>query len=166
MKEKPKNMTKYNAYKHAFTLMELAKSEKNLPYSIAAIAIAESIIADRTQSYISYKENSWFESKKDKHIRTATLVDKCNKHFKNHSVCIKRKNSSNFQTDDLFLEIKDWLKKRNNILHTFAKSHPGMKTMEIDEYIKYAIETSEEGYRLTSLLKKWFDQQKRMTKIK
>jgi len=41
-----------------------------------------------------------------------------------------------------------------------------MKTMEIDEYIKYAIETSEEGYRLTSLLKKWFDQQKRMTKIK
>ena len=78
MKEKVKNITKYSAYKQAFTLMELAKSEKNLPYSIASIAIAESIIADRTQSYISYKENSWFESKKDKHVQTAIFVDKCN----------------------------------------------------------------------------------------
>ncbi len=36
MKEKTKNMTKYNAYKQAFTLMKSAKSEKNLPYSIEA----------------------------------------------------------------------------------------------------------------------------------
>ncbi|MDB9775617.1 hypothetical protein OAB47_05225 [Vicingaceae bacterium] len=166
MEENSKNMSKYNAYKQAFTLMELAKSEKNLPYSIASIAIAESIIADRTQSYISYKEKRWFEANKDKHIRTATLVDKCNKHFKNHSVCIKRKNSSNFETDDLFLEIKDWLKNRNNILHAFAKSNPGMPTMDINDYIQYAIKTSEEGYRLISLLKQWFDKQKRITKTK
>jgi hypothetical protein len=65
MKKEQKNMTKYNAYKQAFTLVELAKSEKNLPYSIASIAIAESIIADRTQSYISYKENAWFEANKE-----------------------------------------------------------------------------------------------------
>lgn len=146
--------------------MELAKSEKNLPYSIASIAIAESIIADRTQSYISYKENSWFEANKYKHIRTATLVDKCNKYFKNYSVCINRKNSSTFETADLFAEIKGWLKKRNNILHAFAKSKPGMPTMEINDYIEYAIKTSEEGHKLISLLKKWFDQQKRITKNK
>ena len=166
MKEKTKNMTKYNAYKQAFTLMKSAKSEKNLPYSIASIAIAESIIADRTQSYISYKEKRWFEANKDKHIRTATLVDKCNKYFRNHSVRIKTIDSTKFETEDLFGEIKDWLKKRNNILHSFAKSNPGMQKMDINDYIQYAIKTSEEGYRLTSLLKKWFDKQNRITKNK
>jgi len=164
--KKTKNLTKYNAYKLAFTLMELAKSEKNLPYSIASIAIAESIIADRTQSYISYKENSWFESNKDKHVRTAVFVDKCNKYFKNHYLCIKRKDSENFETKDLFGEIKSWLKKRNNILHSFAKSNPGMPTLDVREYIELAIKTSEEGFILSSLLKKWFAKQKRNSKIK
>jgi hypothetical protein len=66
----------------------------------------------------------------------------------------------------LFQDIKSWLKDRNTILHSFAKSNPGMKTMEIDEFIKYSIETSEEGLKLVSLLKKWFDQQKRKSKNK
>ena len=166
MKEKVKNTTKYNAYKQAFALMELAKSEKNLPYCIAAIAIAESIIADRTQSYISYKERDWFEKNNHKHIFTATLVGKCKKHFKNLNIRINRKDGNTFETNDLFSEINAWLKKRNEILHSFAKSKPGMPIMEIDDYIKYAINTSEEGLRLTSLLKKWFEQQKRKSKNK
>jgi hypothetical protein len=48
---------------------------------------------------------------KDKHMRTATLVDKCNKYFRNHSVRIKRIDSTKFETEDLFGEIKDWCKK-------------------------------------------------------
>jgi hypothetical protein len=166
MKKEQINMTKYNAYKQAFTLMELAKSEKNLPYLIASIAIAESIIADRTQSFISYKENDWFKANKDKHIKTATFVDKYNKYFKKHHICIKRKDSPIFESNDLFQDIKSWLKERNIILHSFAKSNPGMKTMKIDYFIEYAINTSEEGLKLSSLLKKWFDQQKRKSKNK
>jgi hypothetical protein len=56
-----KNYNKYNFYKNAFELMELAKIHKNLSYSLAAIAIIESIIADRTQSYIAYREKDWYE---------------------------------------------------------------------------------------------------------
>ena len=77
-----KNYNKYNFYKNAFELMELAKIHKSLHYSISAIAIIESIIADRTQSYISFKEKEWFELQKEKHIKTTVLVNKCNKHFK------------------------------------------------------------------------------------
>ena len=44
--------------------MELAKISKSLHYSIAAIAIIESIIADRTQSYIAHKENNGLNYKK------------------------------------------------------------------------------------------------------
>ena len=39
-----------------------------------------------------------------------------------------------------------------------------MQKMDINDYIQYAIKTSEEGYRLTSLLKKGFDKQNRITK--
>ena len=85
-------------------------------------------------------------------------------YFKNHYVCIIRKDSTKFETEDLFGEIKGWLKKRNSILHAFAKSKPGMPTMEVNVYIEHAIKTSGEGLRLTSLLKKWFDQQKLITK--
>lgn len=166
MTEKTKNMSKYNAYKQAFTLMELAKAEKNLPYSIASIVIAESIIADRAQSFISYKENLWFEANKGKYTKTWVLIDKCNKHFKNHRVCIKRKDNSKFETNDLFEELKSWLKKRNIVLHSFAKSNSRGKTLEIDDFIKYAIKTSEEGLKLVSLLIKWFYQQKRDSKKK
>ena len=88
------------------------------------------------------------------------LVDKCNKYFNKHCVSIIRKDSSTFETDDLFQEIKNWLKVRNTILHSFAKSNPGMKTMEPEEFINYAIQTSENGLKLTLLLKKWFNQQK------
>lgn len=165
-REESKNIEKYNIYHKAFTLMNLAKQEKNLPYSIASIAIAESIIADRTLSYISFKEKEWYERNNNKYINTASLIDKCNKYFKKYAVRINRKDSSIYETKDLFQDLKNWLNKRNTVLHSFAKSKPGTKTMTVEEFSELAIETSEEGLELVSLTKKWFAQQKRKTKIK
>ncbi len=159
-----KNHTKYNSYRHVALLMKLAEQENNLPYSIASIALAESVIADRMQSFISFADREWFQSNKDKHIKTAVLIDMCNKYFKNYHVKIKRKDSSIFETNDLFQELKNWLKERNFILHSFAKSTPGNKTMEVDKFIEYSISVSKNGYRLVSLLKKWSDKQKHKSK--
>lgn len=155
-----KNYNKYNFYKNAFELMELAKIHKSLHYSIAAIAIIESIIADRTQSYIAYKEKEWFESQKEKHIRTTIIVDKCSKYFKNEKIVIKRKDLTKYESNDLFLDLKEWLKKRNNVLHSFAKASINNNKITYDEFVHYTITTSEEGIVLVTLLNKWFKTQK------
>ena len=155
-----KNYNKYNFYKNAFELMELAKISKSLHYSIAAIAIIESIIADRTQSYIAYKEKEWFELQKEKHIKTTVLVDKCNKYFKKEKIVIKRRDLTKFECNDLFMDLKEWLKKRNNVLHSFAKASINSNKITYDEFVHYTITTTEEGIVLVTLLNKWFKNQK------
>ncbi len=155
-----KNYNKYNFYKNAFELMELAKINKSLHYSIAAIAIIESIIADRTKSYIAYREKKWFELQKENHIKTAVLVDKCNKYFKKEKIVIKRRDLTKFESNDLFTDIKEWLKKRNNVLHSFAKASINNNKITYDEFVLYTITTSEEGIALVTLLNKWFKNQK------
>ena len=57
-----KNKLKYESYQVAMRLLENAKRHKDMPMCIAAVAVAESIIADRCQSYLFYKEK---ESQKD-----------------------------------------------------------------------------------------------------
>lgn len=156
-----KNYNKYNFYKNAFELMELAKIHKSLNYTIAAIAIIESIIADRTQSYIAYREKEWFELQKEKHIKTAELVDKCNKYFKKEKIVIKRRDLTKFESNDLFVDLKEWLKKRNNIIHSFAKASINNNKITYDEFVHYTITTSEEGIALATLLNKWFKNQKK-----
>jgi hypothetical protein len=156
-----KNYNKYNFYKNAFELMELAKIHKSLHYSTAAVAIIESIIADRTQSYIAYKEKEWFELQKEKHIKTIVLVDKCNKYFRKEKIVIKRRYLTRFESNDLFIDIKEWLKKRNNVLHSFAKSSIDKNKITYDEFVYYTITTTEEGIVLVTLLNKWFKNQKK-----
>lgn len=163
MEKKTTNTTKYNAYKQAFTLIEAAKHKKDLPYAIASIAIAESIISDRAESFLDYKEQEWLEKEKNRNgfIATSKLIRKCKAHYPTLSLSIKRRTGELIQTEALFEEINKWLMERNTILHSFAKSRPGTPTMKQDDYFKKAIRTSEEGLRLTLLLKKWFNQQKR-----
>ena len=61
-----KNKLKYESYKVALRLLEHAKSHKDLPMCIAAIAFAESIIADRCQSYLYFKEQRFMVSREKK----------------------------------------------------------------------------------------------------
>ena len=56
-----KNITKFESYKYASKLMDEAKRSKNLPFCISAIAIAESIIADRCLSFLCYKEKDFIK---------------------------------------------------------------------------------------------------------
>lgn len=112
-----------------------------LPLCIAAIAIAESIIADRCLSYINFKEKDFVLRYGDNifAIKTKELIDKCKKHSKNHSISItRRRDGETFHTDDLFTETAEWLKKRNIIMHSFAKSKPQTPTISISDYVNEA----------------------------
>ena len=50
------NKAKYNSYKYAIDTISNAAKIQDFAVCIAAVALAESIIADRCQSYLHYKE--------------------------------------------------------------------------------------------------------------
>jgi hypothetical protein len=66
-----------------------------------------------------------------------------------------------FESYDLFIDIKKWLKKRNSVLHSFAKSTINNNKITYNEFVHYAITTTEEGIVLVTLLNKWFKNQKK-----
>ena len=156
-----KNRTKYESYQVAMRLLENAKIHKDMPMCIAAVAVAESIIADRCQSYLYYKEKVFMETreKEKRFVSTKELIDKCGKHFKTLQLKIKPKTGKEIVCMDLFGECQLWLKERNNILHSFAKSKPSEGTKNIVEFHHNAIDAAENGLRLTKLLNKWHKQQ-------
>ena len=160
-----KNRTKYESYYVAMRLLENAKRHKDMPMCIAAVAVAESIIADRCESYLYFKEKAFMESreKEKQFVSTKVMIDKCGKHFKTLPLTIKPKTGKTIFCKDLFGECKLWLKERNNILHGFAKSKPSEGTKNIVEFHHNAIDAAENGLRLTKLINKWHKQQLQLT---
>jgi hypothetical protein len=163
-----KNNLKYESYQVAMRLLENIKIHKDMPMCIAAVAIAESIIADRCQSYLYFKEKGFMETRENenRYISTKELIDKCGKHFKILSLTIKPKSGKLIECEDLFQECQLWLKERNNILHGFAKSKPSEGTKNIVEFHHNAIDAAENGLRLTKLVSKWHKQQLQITNKK
>ncbi len=106
---------------------------------------------------MNFKEKEFISSHENniQKIRTNTLVERCQKHFKGHSIAINKKSGVTFQTTDLFADVKSWLQKRNSILHSFAKSRPGTPTISFENYTADAVETAEKGFVYASLVMKW-----------
>lgn len=163
-----KNKLKYNSYKIGFRILNDAKIKKDLPHSIAAIAIAESIISDRALSYLSFKEIEWLNNKKKKDltkIGTTELILKCKSCNPNYAISIKSKrNGIVLDTVDLFGDIKTWLEKRNSVIHGLCKSLPGTKTKNIVQFLHDAIETAESGLKYSELISKWNKEEKKLSK--
>jgi hypothetical protein len=149
---KMKNINKFNSYSIGFKILAEAEVTKSLPLSIAAIAIAESIIADRCTSFLNFKEKA-VDNKK--FISTSKLLKDTGKYYKNLSMEIRRKKGELFKTDDLFTEALNWLNHRNTIIHSIAKSHPGTPTMEKSIFEDLAYKTAVDGLKYASLIKKW-----------
>jgi hypothetical protein len=156
-----KNKLKYESYQVAMRLLENAKRHKDLPMCIAAVAVAESIIADRCQSYLYFKEIEFMvtREKEKQHVSTKVLIEKCGKHFKKLALTIKPKLGKEIVCMDLFSECQVWLSERNDIIHSFAKSKPGEKTKNIVEFHHKSIDAAENGLRLVKLVNKWHKQQ-------
>jgi hypothetical protein len=163
-----KNKLKYESYKAANNLLNDAIVNNDLPRCIASIAVCESIIADRLQSYLKYKAPGFFleKGKERKFIPTSVMATEGLKHFPKHSIHVNSKTHGVLESKNLFTAIKIWLKSRNDICHGFVKSKPGTPTKEISEFHKAAIKTAEEGFKLTKLLSKWHKQQLQITKKK
>lgn len=162
------NRTKYESYRVAMRLLDRAKRHKDFAMCVAAVAVAESIIADRCQSYLYFKESTFMEhhEKEDKYVSTKVMLEKCGRHFKKFSLSIKPRSDRSIVTKDLFAECLQWLKFRNEILHSFAKSKPGNPTKKKGEFQHNALDAAEDGLRLTKLIIKWHKEQLQITNKK
>ena len=142
-------------------LLEIAVENSDLHMSIAAIAIAESIISDRCQSYLFYKEKVFMENceRNNKYVSTKQMLDKCCKHFRSFSIAIHSKVGTVYFSEELFEDCLTWLKDRNNIIHGFAKSKPGISTLSVSEFHELALKLTRDGLRLSRLVMKWHNQQ-------
>lgn len=159
---------KYESYRAANNLLNDAIENNDLPRCIAAIAVCESIIADRLQSYLKYKTPVLFlEKGKEKNfVPTGVMVSECLKHFPELRININSKNLGVIESKNLFTDIRIWLKSRNDICHGFVKSKPGAPTKEISAFHEAAILAAAEGIKLTKLVNKWHKQQLQITNKK
>ena len=142
-------------------LLENAVENSDLHMSIAAIAIAESIISDRCQSYLFYKEKVFMETceRNNKYVSTKQMLDKCCEHFCRLSIVIHSKIGVSYSSEELFEDCLKWLKMRNKIIHGFAKSKPGLGTLSVSEFHELALKLTRDGLRLSRLVMKWHNQQ-------
>lgn len=91
------NKAKHNSYNYAIDTISKAAKSQDFALCIAAVALAESIIADRCQSYVHYKEPEFYSSRQ--RISTNNLIQKCGKHNKKCKISVKKKNGVISSTD-------------------------------------------------------------------
>lgn len=129
------NMEKHDSYTLAYDRIAEAL-EQGFP--LEAIAIEESIIADRLVSYLAHKnekvsiKTSFFEL-----IYTAKNL------------------SSDFKAN-LYTQLNEWRDHRNKMLHGIVKSMPGTApTTKAEDFIAEARRLAEEGLKLTRVVQNW-----------
>lgn len=154
------NTLKYQSYKTANNLLIEAKKNQDLPRCIATIAICESIISDRMQSYLININSPIMINKGNhkKHVTATEMTIVCKKHFPKHHVKVNSPKYGKIESSNLFESIQSWLICRNDICHGFVKTKPGTPSKEISQFHKQAIKAAEEGFILTKLVSKWHKQ--------
>lgn len=159
------NTLKYQSYKTANNLLIEAKKNQDLPRCIAAIAICESIISDRMQSFLIYINSPIMinKGKPRKHVSATEMTKACKKNFPNHHISINSSKHGKIESSNLFESIQSWLISRNNICHGFVKTKPGTP---ISQFHIQAVKAAEEGFILTKLVCKWHKQIQLISKEK
>lgn len=135
------NMEKHDSYTLAYD--RIASALKH-GFPLEAIAIEESIIADRIFSYLTYKK----ENIDIKKTGFGHLIDKASAL------------SDDFKLN-IYSQIDQWRKSRNAMLHGIVKSVPGTAPeIKAEDFIQKATELAEEGLKLTRIVQNWQRRQK------
>ncbi len=159
------NYIKYKSYTAAFNVLKDALKNDDLPRCIAAVAVCESVIADRLQSFLKFKTPTLFlkRGKEVKHVSTSHMIRECLKYFPNYRIEIRSKHGR-IDSESLFDDLLTWLSCRNDICHSIVKSEPGYPTVDVDEFYLSATRAAKEGIKLSKLTSKWHKQQLCTTK--
>ena len=135
------NMEKHDSYTLAYDRIALALKQG---FPLEAIAIEESILADRLFSYLTHK-NEKIDIEK---TSLGTLISKA-------------KNLSTDFEANIYSQLDQWRKQRNKMLHGIVKSVPGTAPeTKADDFIPEATKLAEEGLTLTRIVQAWHRHQK------
>ena len=148
------NRSKYNSYKEAW---ERIAASRYAGFFLEAIAIEESIIADRLSSYLSrpYNPNRISKNKKGWWPTLADLNDALEIEFPS--------GLSIGDIDDVVSALKAWKNERNTAVHAIVKSDPGKPTIDVQEFRRLAEEAATQGARLARAISSWHQSLKRQS---
>lgn len=150
-KEVSGNKAKYLSYKEANARISAAILKG---FYLEAITIEESILCDRLQSYYAYLLNlNADEFKAHPFFQDYTTLGKLI-----HKNNLKKKLNLTFnkEVSEVFIKLRAWWGKRNETLHSLAKSTPTTPTMDYKEFLKLAKKTALDGVKLIDEIKKVF----------
>lgn len=144
----PKNKAKEMSYR---VVWERIKAANNDGFHIEAIALSESIIADRLLSFVLGVDSS---SKLTTRSPFKSLIDAWRKLAASKCLCLEDKTF-----EDLGAAVAEWSAKRNNAIHGLVKSVPGTPTVDVDSFISDAKKAAAEGALLARKVSTWHKKQ-------
>ena len=135
-----KNMEKHDSYTLAYDRIAEAL-EQGFP--LEAIAIEESIIADRLVSYLVFRNVT-----SPPINNFGKLIEFAEKHSESSNALF-------------FEQVRTWKNGRNSMLHGIVKSMPGTApATKAEDFIAEARRLAEEGLKLTRVVQNWQKRQK------
>ena len=145
---KIKNIEKGNSYALAF---ERIKQSINSKFPVEAIALEESIVSDRLRSLLKDAVPALMSGKS---CEVSTLVAYSTLYIAPRE-------------DKLLVEINDWVKKRNVVIHGIVATRSGNAAkMPANKFVSNAMAVAKKGLELAHQLSHWVDREKRKLKRK
>lgn len=141
------NVEKYLSYSEAWARIDEAREQG---FYLEAVTIEESIICDRLISYLVGVGAIDRKSDLHKYPSFYRLIQKW------------RQNGSVNQNDypGLIDEVDDWRDRRNYLIHSMVKSHPGTPTDQIEDFLGDAKEAADKGKELARDVCSWHSDEK------
>jgi hypothetical protein len=138
-----KNTRKGKSYGLAFQRISLANGQG---FYVEAAAIAESVIADRLESYLRGRDEILRSKKGETSLTLAGLIQLLNKHMIG---------------DEGFTvsELDKFRHDRNKAVHEIARSYPGKPTMPVEQWINHARDAATAGAALARRVVDWHRRQ-------
>lgn len=151
-KETGGNLSKYESYRAAW---QRIAASRQAGFFLEAIAIEESIIADRLVSYLS-RPDALTPVSKDKKGRWPGLGKLI--------IALEEEFPAGLSIDgfdDVVSHLNAWKDDRNTAVHAIVKSDPGAPTVDIDDFLLVAEKAAEQGASLARAISSWHRAKKR-----
>lgn len=135
------NLAKYISYKEAWARI---KDANRKGFHFEVVTICESIISDRLQSYVL---GVTIGTSSNEHYTFKKLISKW-RSLENGKVPYKK-------SADLSMEVDEWRKARNEVVHGLVKSKPGQATENVESFLLKAEKTAQAGMVLARQVSDW-----------
>ena len=141
------NVSKADSYREAYSRI---KSAMNEHYYVEAMALMESVIADRILSYLVGACGLSPLTEKGRPWAFGYLINKA-----------KEKSPLDDASGNcVWTRVNKWREDRNRIVHGFVSSIPGTPTAPVDEFLEKAKIACEEGHKLSREVTNWNKREK------